>query len=212
VPEALRWRPAIAVGCCFAGAIEEGERALRALRRFGTPLVDLVGPKPYVAHQAGMDDTVPHGWGYYWKATNLNGLSDDVIAIIADSAYAARSPRSYTVLFHLGGAVSRVPAGATAYGGRDVPHNLVIDAAWLREESGQLASAETAWARRFLGALEPHRDASVYVNFLDADDRASRIGEAYGGETWRRLAEIKATYDPDNVFHHNQNIRPAISA
>jgi FAD/FMN-containing dehydrogenase len=86
-----------------------------------------------------------------------------------------------------------------------VDHNIVIDAVWLPEESG---AAETAWARGFLDALQPHRARSVYVNFLDADDD-SRIREAYGDETYRRLAAIKAEYDPDNAFHHNRNIRPA---
>ncbi len=209
VSEGLHWRPAIGVGCCYAGTVEDGERAVRALRRFGTPLVDLIGPKPYVAHQSALDDTVPHGWHYYWKATNLVGLSDNVIDVVADRAYAARSPRSYTAMFHMGGAVARVPAGGTAYGGRHAPHNIVIDGAWLPEESAELGAAETAWARRFFAALDPHRDASVYVNFLDADDRASRMGEAYDNETYRRLAEVKAAYDPDNVFHHNPNVVPA---
>jgi hypothetical protein len=205
----LHWRPAIAVGCCYAGAVEDGERAMHALRRFGTPLVDLIGRMLYVTHQSALDDTVPHGWHYYWKATNLARLSDDVIAVIANHAYGAGSPRSYAAMFHMGGAVARVPADATAYGGRHVPHNIVIDAAWRPDESREHAAAETAWARQFLEALQPHRDASVYVNFLDSDDRTTRLREAYGDETYRRLAEVKATYDPDNAFHHNQNIRPS---
>ncbi len=79
---------------------------------------------------------------------------------------------------------------------------------WLPDESGEHAAAETAWARRFLQALQPHRAAGVYVNFLDADDDTSRIREAYGDHIYRRLAEVKAKYDPDNAFHHNKNIRP----
>jgi hypothetical protein len=124
------------------------------------------------------------------------------------AGYAARSPRTYAAMFHMGGAIARVPAAATAYGGRDVRHNIIIDAAWLPEKSAELAAAETAWARQFLEALQPHREASVYVNFLGSDDPTSRLREAYGDETYRRLAEVKAAYDPDNAFHHNQNIRP----
>jgi FAD/FMN-containing dehydrogenase len=209
VPDHLHWRPAIAVICCHAGTIGDGERAVRALRRFGTPLLDLLGPSPYAAFQGGFDDTVPHGWHYHWKATDLAGLSDDVIAVIADHAFAAGSPRSYAAVFHLGGAVARVPHDATAYAGRDVAHHLVVDAAWLPDESGERAASETAWARRFLEALRPQGAGGVYVNFLDADDAAARVGEAYRGGTHRRLAEVKAVYDPDNVFHHNVNIRPA---
>jgi FAD/FMN-containing dehydrogenase len=209
IPEDLHWRPAIAVACCYAGAVEDGERAVRALRGFGTPLVDLLAPSPYAAFQGGFDDTVLHGWHYYWKATTLAGLSDDAIAVIADNAYAAGSPRSYAAMFHMGGAVARVPGDATAYAGRAVAHNLIIDAVWLPEESGEHATAETAWARQFVQALQPHNAGSVYVNFLDSDDDASRVREAYGDRIYRRLAEVKAKYDPDNVFHHNKNIRPA---
>ena len=70
------------------------------------------------------------------------------------------------------------------------------------------AASETAWARGFLQALRPHRAGGVYVNFLDADDDPGRVREAYGEETYRRLAEVKAAYDPANAFHHNKNIRP----
>jgi FAD/FMN-containing dehydrogenase len=207
IPEELYFRPAIAVGSCYAGDIEDAERAVRALREFGAPLVDLLEPRRYVDHQTSIDDTVPHGWHYYWKATNLSSLSDEVIAVVADQAYAARSPRTYAAMFHMGGAVARVAKDATAYDARHAPHNIVIDAVWRPEESSELAEPETAWARGFLEALQPHRDPSVYVNFLDSDD--GRLGEAYGDETYRRLAEVKAKYDPDNAFHHNQNIRPA---
>jgi FAD/FMN-containing dehydrogenase len=208
IPEGLHWRPAIAVACCYAGAVEDGERAVRALRRFGTPLVDLLAPSPYVAFQGGIDDTVLHGWHYYWKSTNLAGLSDAVIAVIAEHAYAAGSPRSYAAMFHMGGAVARVPHDATAYAARDVAHNIVIEGVWLPAEAGAHAAAETAWARRFLHALKPHGAGGVYVNFLDSDDDSSRVREAYGDRIHRRLAEVKAKYDPDNVFHHNKNIQP----
>ena len=152
IPENLHWRPAIAVACCYAGAVEEGERAVGELRRFGTPLVDLVGLKPYVAHQGAIDETVPHGWHYYWKATSLTGLSDAVISVVADHAYTASSPRSYAVIFHMGGAVARVPDDATAYAGRDVAHNMVIEGVWLPEESGEHAAS-----RDGLGTWVPRR-------------------------------------------------------
>ena len=211
VSEELHFRPAIAVASCYAGPVEDGERAVRALREFGTPLVDLVGPTLYVDHQSGIDDTVPHGWHYYWKATNLTGLSDEVIDIVAEHAYGATSPRSYAAMFHMGGAVARAPRDATAYPGRDVEHNIIIDAAWLPEQDDTVGAAETAWAREFLDALQPHR-AGVYVNFLDSDDDTSRVREAYGDDTYRRLAEVKAKYDPENVFHNNKNIQPSTPA
>jgi FAD/FMN-containing dehydrogenase len=208
VDEDLHFRPAIAVASCYAGPLEDGERAVRALRQFGTPLVDLVRPALYVDHQSSIDDTVPHGWHYYWKATNLSGLSDEVIDIVAAHAYGATSPRSYAAMFHMGGAVARAPREATAYMGREVDHNIIVDAAWLPGQDDTLRASETAWARAFLDALRPHR-AGVYVNFLDSDDDTSRVREAYGDDTYRRLAEVKAKYDPENVFHNNKNIQPS---
>jgi FAD/FMN-containing dehydrogenase len=204
----LHFRPAIAVASCYVGPVEDGQRAVRRLREFGAPLVDLVGPTSYVDHQRGIDDTVPHGWHYYWKATDLTGLSDEVIEVVAGHAYRATSPRSYAAMFHFGGAVARAPRDATAYSGRDAGHNIVIEGVWLPDQADRFGANERAWARAFLDALQPHR-AGVYVNFLDADDDAARVREAYGDETYHRLAEVKATYDPDNVFHNNKNIQPS---
>jgi hypothetical protein len=173
--------------------------------------VDLVEPTLYVDHQSSIDDTVPHGWHYYWKATNLTGLSEEVIDVIAEHAHGATSPRSYAAMFHLGGAVARAPRDATAYPSRDVEHNIMIDAAWLPDQDDTVGAAEAAWAREFLAALQPHR-AGVYVNFLDSDDDTSRVREAYGEDTYWRLAEVKAKYDPENVFHNNKNIQPRTPA
>ena len=100
------------------------------------------------------------------------------------------------------------PRDATAYPGRDVAHNIIIDAVWLPDQDDTVGTSETAWARGFFQALQPHR-AGVYVNFLDADDDPSRVREAYGDDTYLRLAEIKAKYDPENVFHNNKNISPS---
>jgi FAD/FMN-containing dehydrogenase len=207
ISDELHFRPAIGVACCYAGPVADGARAVRALRQFGTPLVDLVGPTLYVDHQSSLDDTVPHGWHYYWKATNLTDLSDEVIDVVAEHAYRASSPRSYAAMFHMGGAVARVHRDATAYPDRDAAHNIVMDAAWLSDQDDTVGASETAWARAFLQALQPHR-AGVYVNFLDSDDDTGRVREAYGDDTYQRLAKIKAKYDPENVFHINKNIQP----
>ena len=111
-------------------------------------------------------------------------------------------------MFHMGGAVARVPRDATAYPARDIAHNIVIDAVWLPEDDDTVATFEIGWAREFLHALQAHR-AGVYVNFLDSDDDAERVRDAYGEDTYARLAETKAKYDPDNLFHSNKNIEPS---
>ena len=103
------------------------------------------------------------------------------------------------------------PTTPPLYASRDVGHNMSIDAVWLPEQDDAVRASETAWARAFLDALQPH-SAGVYVNFLDSDDDSSRVREAYGDDTYRRLAELKAKYDPDNVFHNNKNIQPSTPA
>jgi FAD/FMN-containing dehydrogenase len=205
IPEELHWRPVVLVGACYAGPIEDAEEALRPLRAFGRPLLDLIAPMPYVSHQSALDSTVLHGWSYYWKSTYLPELRDDLVDVIAEHAFACASPRSYVAMFHLGGAVGRVPATATAFGNRQVSHAVTLDAVWRPGED--YAGGDIAWARRFFGALDPYREG-VYVNFLGGDEDPGRIRDAYPTGVYERLVDVKTEYDPDNVFHHNQNIRP----
>ncbi|SEP02336.1 hypothetical protein SAMN04487948_11111 [Halogranum amylolyticum] len=146
-----------------------------------------------MVHQSGFDSTVLHGWHYYWKSTDLPELSDDLIDVLVDHAFAAESPRSYAVIFHPGGVVSRISENATAYAGRNAPHNININGVWRPDED--FAESDTEWTREFFEALKPHRE-SVYVNFLDADDDTQRVREAYGEHTYRRLAELKADTTP----------------
>jgi hypothetical protein len=205
IPEDLHWRPVVMIGTCYAGPIEDGLRRLRPLRAFRTPLVDLVGPVPYVGFQSALDSTVVHGWNYYWKSTHLPELRDDLIDAIAERAFCCLSPRSYVAMFHLKGAVGRVAEGATAFGNRQASHAMTIDAAW--QPGDDFGGRDTAWAREFFAALGCFREG-VYVNFLGGDEAPGRVREAYGDAVYDRLVDVKTTYDPDNVFHHNQNIRP----
>jgi FAD/FMN-containing dehydrogenase len=205
IPAELHWRPVLLVGSCYAGPIEAGERVLRPFRAFRTPLVDLVGPAPYSGFQGALDSTVPHGWNYYWKSTHLPELSDDLIEVLAGHAFACSSPRSYAALFHLRGAVGRVAEGATAFGNRQASHAITLDAVWRPGED--FGDRDTAWSKQVFSALGRFREG-VYVNFLGGDESPDRVREAYGKLVYDRLVEVKATYDPDNVFHHNQNIGP----
>jgi FAD/FMN-containing dehydrogenase len=205
IPEELHWRPVIQVAVCYAGPVEDAEVLLRPLRAVGRPLLDLIAPKPYVNHQNASDSTVLHGWNYYWKSTYLPELRDDLIDVIAEHAFEFTSPRSYTVMFHMGGAVSRVPESATAFGNRQASHNININAVWRSGED--YADGDIAWTRRFFAALDSYHEG-VYVNFLGADEDPDRIRDAYTTAVYDRLVDAKTKYDPDNVFHHNQNIRP----
>jgi FAD/FMN-containing dehydrogenase len=205
IPETLHWRPVVMVGACYAGPIADGEQVLRPLRGCRTPVLDLVGLAPYAGFQSALDSTVPHGWNYYWKSTHLPELNDDLIDVITEHAFACSSPRSYAAMFHLKGAVGRVAAGATAFGNRQASHAITLDAVWRPGED--FGERDTGWTRRFFAGLNRFRKG-VYVNFLGGDEDPDRVREAYGDAVYNRLVDVKTAYDPDNVFHHNQNIRP----
>jgi len=147
---------------------------------------------------------VMHGWNYYWKSTHLPDLGDALIDVLAEHAFACSSPRSYAAMFHLKGAVSRVPHNGTAYTSRQASHAITLDGVWRPGE--EFGERDTMWTRRFFAALSPYREG-VYVNFLGGDEEPERVREAYGG-VYDRLVDVKTRYDRDNVFHHNQNIRP----
>jgi FAD/FMN-containing dehydrogenase len=205
IPGELHWRPVMMVGACYTGPIEDGERVLRPLRACRPPLLDLIGPKPYAGFQSALDSTVVHGWNYYWKSTHLPELGDDLIDVLAAHAFSCASPRSYAAMFHLKGAVSRVAEGETAFGNRQASHAITLDGVWRPGED--FGERDAAWARGFFAALGRFRQG-VYVNFLAGDEDPDRVREAYGDRVYHRLVDVKTTYDPDNVFHHNQNIRP----
>jgi FAD/FMN-containing dehydrogenase len=206
LPPSIHGLPVCLILVCWTGEHEAGERALAPLRRFGRPLFDGIAVRPYVELQSALDASAPHGWHTYWKACQLPALTDQTIDLLSENAHRIQSPRSYIIMFHMGGAVARVPEEATAYSRRAAVHNVNIDAVWLPVEQDR-AECEPAWAKATYEALTPHQ-LGVYVNFL-GEEGEERVRSAYGEEKYRRLAEIKAKYDPDNVFRLNQNIRPA---
>jgi FAD/FMN-containing dehydrogenase len=206
IPPALQGQPIVVAVLTYAGAVEDGERVLRPVRTFGTPVLDAVAPKPYALHQKMFDAAFPHGRHYYWKSHRLPPLNDAMIEIIAEHAAEITSPLSTVGLFCFGGAVGRVPDAATAFPNRDAAHDINIVAAWLPDE--REPARHTAWVRRFFTALEPH-SRGVYVNFT-SDDSIDRVrAAAYGPEKWRRLVALKRKYDPTNLFRLNANIPPA---
>jgi len=205
VPEELHGKPIVALVVCYAGAVEEGERALRPIREFATPVLDTVMPKPYVAHQKAFDVGVPHGRHYYWKGHKLPPLSDEMIDVIVEHASEITSPLTTIGIYTLGGAVARVDEDATAFANRDAAHEINITAAWQPDDPEPGRHIE--WARTFFAALEPH-SRGVYVNYI-SDDAADRVRDgAYGAEKWRRLVALKGKYDPTNFFRFNANIPP----
>jgi FAD/FMN-containing dehydrogenase len=205
IPDELRGRPIVALIVCYAGPLTEGQRVLRPLRELNTPVLDTVGPKPYLDHQAVFDPAYPHGRGYYWKAWKLPPLSDRAIDVIIGQAEAITSPLSAIPIFTLGGAVARVGEDATAFTGRGAAHDINFVASWLPDDPEP--ERHKAWARAAWEALRPFAQG-VYVNFL-SDEPGAHVRVAYGGRTYARLAALKSKVDPLNVFRFNQNIVPA---
>jgi FAD/FMN-containing dehydrogenase len=206
LPPHLHGRAVVVIAVCYAGSVEDGERVLAPLRRFGEPLIDLIERKPYTAHQGMFDASVPHGLRYYWKSHYFGPLSDATIDTLIAHAWKAPSPSSYTIMFHLGGAIRRIDGAATAFEDRSAEHALNINAVWTDPQANE---ANVAWARGFWEATHPHSTGGVYVNFLGEDGEA-RVRAAYGPEKYLRLAALKRKYDPTNLFRLNQNISPAL--
>jgi hypothetical protein len=204
IPEELHGRHVVIVGCCYAGPVEEGERVLKPLREFGSPLVDGCAPMPFVAHQASLDPGFPHDWWYYIRSCNLAELNDDVVDIMADHGLGITSPVSAFSIFHLGGAVARVGEDEAAFTGRDAGHTLNVIGITT---TGEGFDPEREWARGLWSTLEPHHQ-NVYVNFL-MEEGEGRVRQAYGAEKYDRLRQVKRRFDPDNLFRLNQNIPPA---
>jgi FAD/FMN-containing dehydrogenase len=206
LPVELHGRPIVAVSVCYAGPVEDGEAALRPLRRFGWPLLDAVAPRPYVDLQGMLDASAPHGWHCHWKSWEVPPLEDGAIGALVEQAASITSPRSYVIVFQLGGAVARVDEHATAYSQRNAAHNANVNAVWLPDDPDP--ARHVRWARETYAALEPFATGRTYLNFL-ADEGQERVRAAYGAGKYERLAALKRRYDPDNVLRLNQNVEPA---
>jgi FAD/FMN-containing dehydrogenase len=204
VPPALHGKPIVAMIVCYAGAAEDGEKEFAELRRFATPALDTIAPKPYLAHQAMLDAAFPHGRGYYWKSCSLPPLTDEMIDVLIRQAQKITSPFSAMPLFTLGGAVARVSEDATAFPNRKAQHNVNIVGAWDMNDPDP--ERHVAWVRQTWEAMQPFSTGG-YVNFM-SDEPAERLRVVYGTEKYERLVALKRRYDPENVFRQNQNITP----
>lgn len=204
LPESIHGQPVVIIAVCCAGPVEEGERAVAPLRRFGEPLADLIRPTPYASHQALLDASVPHGLGYYWKSEYLRPLSDALIDTLVAHAWRVETPESYAAMFHMGGAVGREDPDGSAFEDRRATHAMTIDGVWSEPTA---SGACIAWARSFWEAVRPHSTGRVYMNFL-GEEGEDRVRAAYGTTKYERLRALKRKYDPTNFFRMNQNIVP----
>jgi FAD/FMN-containing dehydrogenase len=191
----------IIVGHCG----EHAEEELAPLRAFGNPLEDSIGPISYCDINAMLDAGLPRGARNYWRSNFSRTLSDDLIAALIAGFERMPSQMSVLLIEHLHGAVSRVEPTATAFAHRDAGYNLLTLAQWLEPADDEV---NVTWGRDTHALLEPLADEGIYSNYMGAGEGDARVRAAYG-VNFERLARIKAQYDPDNVFHLNQNIPPA---
>jgi FAD/FMN-containing dehydrogenase len=203
IPEDRHGETFLAFVACWAGPVEEGERALKPLHDVAEVVAEHVGPMPYPALNGAFDALVPAGLQHYWKANFVRELSDDVIA-----AHLAHGPKVPTVnstvhIYPINGACQRVAADATAFAYRDANFATVIAGMWPDPSQNE---ANIAWVKDYYTATAPLSEEGGYVNFMAGDDQ-DRIKANYRGN-YDRLVEIKRRWDPDNVFRVNQNIRP----
>ncbi len=205
VPRELHGKLIVGVVCCYAGPIEEGEKVVRPLKEFGSLVLDLCAPKPFLAHQAMFDPSFPHGWWYYYQSCDVAELTDEVIDITVEHSMRIQSPLTAFPIWHLGGAVARIGEDETAFNGRTVGHTFNIGGT---TETAEGFDEEREWVRDFWSTLEPYH-TSVYVNFL-MEEGEERVRQAYGAKKYDRLKALKRRWDPDNFFRLNQNIKPAV--
>jgi FAD/FMN-containing dehydrogenase len=204
LPADVHGKEVVVLAVCYCGKIDEGQRAIQALRSFGQPCGEHIGAQPYQAWQQAFDPLLTPGARNYWKSHNFASLGNDAIGAIIHHAGALASPQCEIFLGLIGGQASRAKPDATAYAHRDALYVMNVHARWDEPaDDGKCIS----WARNVFDGTAQYATGGVYVNFLTEDETA-RIGAAYG-PNYDRLMQIKKKYDPQNLFRQNQNIKPA---
>lgn len=198
--------PMIVVEICASGDHAAAERRVAPLRALGKPLLDRLGPMPYVALQSANDAANPHGIRHYSKAgflpTLTESLMDDVVQL-----FESAPPGVLTLVFQQGGgAIDRVAADATAFPNRGNAYWLMVMSNWMdpATDEAHKAAARAGWKR-----LEPHTRGFYVNSATERDDAAVRSNY---GANHARLVALKDRYDPGNLFRLNVNIKPRAAA
>ncbi len=209
VPAEWHGKPIIAIIACHSGSTDQAKRDLAPLRELGGSVIDTLGEKAFVEQQSMLDTTQPKGMHYYWKSEYLSSLPDEALSIFRQHGALQTSTLCQMVLFHIAGMIGEKPRDDGAVGNRDAAHALVVVGGWRPEDTeskSHIARVRSAWE-----SLRRFSAGGHYVNFETADEGAERVQAAYG-ENFPRLAEIKAKYDPHNLFRVNRNISPTMVA
>jgi FAD/FMN-containing dehydrogenase len=206
LPAAVHNREVVIAAGVYAGDPEEGLQVLQPLREFGQSLGEIVGAIPYRSVQSAFDPFFPNTGEIisYWKSLYLNDLSDAAIEIMADRAENRSSRSTMVFVQHLGGAVRRLRPDETAFAIRDAAFVMNFMGNWREASETPL---HIAWVREAWDRLVPHSAGAVYLNYLGLEERdADPLLRATFGSNYERLVEIKAKYDPTNLFRLNNNI------
>ena len=196
--------PIAAMAVAHCGSLADGEAAVKPIKIFGPPVMDALGPMPYSALNSMLDGGYPKGALNYWKSGFMGELSDKAIATMIECFARCPTPMGTLALEHFHGEVCRIGATATAFPHRAEGYNLLVLGEWM--DPADNASC-IAWVRQTYDAMQPFMGGGRYVNYLGDDEAQDGVAAAYGAN-FARLREIKKKYDPGNVFHLNQNIRP----
>jgi FAD/FMN-containing dehydrogenase len=194
---------ACAIVAAYIGPLEEGERVVRPIKQFGSPVIDIIGPMPYAGQQALLEHAMPPGMLNYHRADFVDEVTDELTRTMIDAFTRVPSAHSSMLFFPNNGAASRVAPDATAF-----PHRrgLHVGVYSLWTDPAQNA-ANISWVRDSTDRMRPYVRGVVYVNELGEDDLQNRVHQAYG-TNYHRLAQIKSKYDPQNLFCLNANIKP----
>ncbi|MGP3979648.1 FAD-binding oxidoreductase [Streptomyces sp. KR80] len=195
----------IALLAPYPGDPAEGERLLRSLREIADPIRDLSGTMPYTEAQAILDEDYPDGWRYYWKSMNVPELSDELIERLAEHAATAPSPQNTIDVWYQGGAMARVGEQETAFANRNAPYLLGIEGNW--QEAAHSAK-NLAWVREAFTDVGSFSSGGVYLNFPGFLEEGKQLLHEGYGRNYERLTEVKARYDPTNLFRLNANVPP----
>ncbi len=204
LPKDMHGKPIVAMLACHTGKPEDGEKAVAPIKTFGKPIGDVLVRRPYAQLQSLLDATQPRGRRYYWKSEYLPRIEPALCEKVMAHAAKIRSPHSAVILFQLGGALNRLAADHSPVGNRDARYVLNVAGAWEQPGDDQ---ANIAWAREAWADMKSFSTGGTYLNFLTEDDGVDRTAAALGAGL-QRLAEVKARWDPQNVFRTNRNIRP----
>jgi FAD/FMN-containing dehydrogenase len=203
-PENLHLKKMCGIAWCYTGPLDKAEEVFKPIRiKFGQPALDFVGPIPHPALQGMFDPIYPPGLQWYWRADWVNELSDAAIAVHVK--YAAQLPSMHSTmhLYPINGAGSRVGRNDTAWSYRDATWGSVI--AGIDPDPANAAKVSD-WAKAYWEALHPYSAGGAYVNMM-MDEGQERVQASYR-DNYARLVEVKQRYDPTNLFHVNQNIKP----